>query len=375
MKKALLIALMTSSASTGVLAQESSDFEAYLGASHYFWDSERNLDDANGFDLGAELPVSESLSLEAWLSQVDADIKNSSAELEGERYSGGGLYHFTNGDLRPFVSLGLGHQEFENSTGDSNDETLAYIGAGVKKYFDNNLLVRAELLGMNSIDNELTDVAARIAIGYAFGRKASGPVAEAVETYVEPVAQKAEEATEDATAKAEEPKPVVAETVEAEPAPQDSDLDGVVDALDQCAGTNSAYQVDDSGCPVMLKEPVSIKLNVKFPTNSTAIDNAGLLEIKRVADFMQQFDETTVTVEGHTDDRGRAAYNKSLSQKRADAVRTALINEFNIAGERVKAVGYGEEQPVADNATAEGRALNRRVVAVVEGEAERPAVK
>ena len=90
---------------------------------------------------------------------------------------------------------------------------------------------------------------------------------------------------------------------------------------------------------------------------------------------MAQFDGTSLTVEGHTDDRGRAAYNKSLSQKRADAVRTTLINEFNISADRVTAIGYGEENPIADNATAEGRAMNRRVVGVVKAQVEKAVTK
>lgn len=369
MKKIMIAACLGTALNTGVNADQQSDLEVYLGASHYFWDSERNLDNATGFDLGAELPVSEALSFEAWLSAADADIEGGNAELETERYSLGGLYHFADAEesLRPFLSLGAGHLELESSGGQSQDETLAYLGAGVKKYYDNNLMVRAELLGMNSLDNELTDAAVRIAIGYAFGRSASKPVVAEKVMAAQPVT---------------EAKPVVKETAP-EPVkkvvpkvPQkDSDGDGVFDSMDQCADTDKAYKVDANGCPMLLSEKVSIKLNVKFPTNSAEITAESLPEIKRVADFMQQFDKTSVTVEGHTDDRGRAAYNKSLSQKRADAVRAALIKEYGVQAKRVKAIGYGEEKPVADNGSAEGRAENRRVVAVVEGEASKPVVK
>lgn len=367
MKKIILAACIGSAFHSMAMADQQSDAEVYLGASHYFWDSERDLDKATGFDLGAELPVTEALSFEAWLSDVDADVEGSNAEVENQRYSLGGLYHLadTEESLRPFVSLGLGHLETEIAN-QSDEETLAYLGAGVKKYFDNNVMLRADLLGMNSLDNEVNDVAIRLAVGYAFGRSATRPVAAEKPMAAKPVVQ-AKKAVEEKVA-----KPVEKVVTEA---PKDSDGDGVYDAMDQCAGTDKAYKVDEKGCPMMLTEPVSIKLDVNFPTNSAEISAAALVEIKRVADFMQQFEKTSVTVEGHTDDRGRAAYNKSLSQKRADAVRNALISEYGIASERVKAMGYGEEKPIADNATVEGRATNRRVVAVVEGEATRPVVK
>lgn len=373
MKKSIIVACITGALHTGVIAEQQADFEAYLGASHYFWDSERNLDDATGFDLGAELPVTEALSFEAWLSGVDADVENSSAELEGERYSLGGLYHFadTQETLRPFMTLGVSHLEFETPSNATHDEALAYLGAGVKKYFDNNLILRAELMGMNSLDNEVTDMAARLAIGYAFGRTASSAESTTAKRTTPVAAPAPAPVVETPPA----PQPKAEKPVVVAPAPVDSDGDGVVDERDQCANTNPSYRVDESGCPVMETETVSIALNVNFPSNSDEIPAASLPEIKRVADFMQQFPNASVTVEGHTDDRGRAAYNKALSQKRADAVRLSLINDFDIASERVEAMGYGEEKPIADNNTAAGRAENRRVVAVVKAQAEKPVAK
>ena len=81
---------------------------------------------------------------------------------------------------------------------------------------------------------------------------------------------------------------------------------------------------------------------------------------------MSQYPQTTATVEGHTDSVGTDAYNQSLSEKRAGAVRDVLVNQYGVGGERLNSVGYGESRPVADNATEEGRAINRRVEAEVE---------
>ena len=71
-----------------------------------------------------------------------------------------------------------------------------------------------------------------------------------------------------------------------------------------------------------------------------------------------------IEVQGHTDSTGNAEANKGLSQRRADSVLNALIAN-GVGQGRVKAVGYGQSQPVADNATEEGRAQNRRVSVLV----------
>jgi OOP family OmpA-OmpF porin len=367
MKKTILLACLSSTLSAGLIADEMPNFEAYLGAGHYLLDSDRNLDDATSLELGAEIPISDAMSLEAWLSNYDTDVDTGSGDVDGNRYSLGGLYHFSDDSLRPFVSFGASHhdQDFSSAT---HKETLGYLGGGVKKYFDNNIVLRGELLAMNSIDNEFTDFGARLAIGYAFGRSvSSAPVTEPV------VVKEVVKAQPKVIEVKPEPKPVP--TPVAVPEPMDSDNDGIVDSLDKCQGTDKAFKVDETGCPVMLTETVSIDMNVKFPTNSAVISEDNFVEIKKVADFMKQFEQTAVTVEGYSDDRGRAAYNKSLSQKRADAVRMTLINTFKLDPKRVNAIGYGEENPIADNNTAEGRAANRRVVGVVKSTIQKPAVK
>jgi outer membrane protein OmpA-like peptidoglycan-associated protein len=78
------------------------------------------------------------------------------------------------------------------------------------------------------------------------------------------------------------------------------------------------------------------------------------------------FHNATVVIEGYTDATGDSDYNLKLSQQRAGSVESFLIRE-GIAEGRLKSVGYGNENPVADNSTAEGRAANRRVELVISG--------
>ena len=91
-------------------------------------------------------------------------------------------------------------------------------------------------------------------------------------------------------------------------------------------------------------------------------------ELQQVAEFLNKHTDLNVEIEGHTDSQGAAAYNKMLSQKRADAVKKHLVSVHGIAADRITAVGYGEENPVASNDTAQGRKANRRVVAVMQKE-------
>ena len=366
MKKTVLMACLASSVSAIAMADEYPNFEAYLGAGTYMFENERNLDDAYSLEGGVELPLNEMMSLEAWLSDYSVDVDNSNAELDGQRIAVGALFHLKEGSTRPFIAAGMGHLEFETQSGYDFSETLVHLGLGVKKYFDSNVVLRGELMAMNSLDNEFTDLGARIAVGYAFGRSVTPVVEE------EPVKEVVVVVQEQVVEEKPEPAPAPVQPV---PAPVDTDKDGVVDAQDKCPSTDAAFKVDASGCPVMLSQAIEIKMNVKFPNNSSIISRDNYAEIQKVADFMKQFDGTEVTVEGHSDSTGSDAYNKMLSQRRADAVKNVLINEFKVAPERVKAIGYGEERPIADNATAEGRAANRRVVGVVEATVKKPVTK
>ena len=113
-------------------------------------------------------------------------------------------------------------------------------------------------------------------------------------------------------------------------------------------------------------EAVRVELDVKFDFDKAEVKQESYGDIKALADFMKQYPQTSTVVEGHTDSVGSDAYNQGLSERRASAVRDVLVNQYGVESSRVQAVGYGESRPVADNATADGRAINRRVEAEVE---------
>ena len=118
--------------------------------------------------------------------------------------------------------------------------------------------------------------------------------------------------------------------------------------------------------PLVLEKIVTIDLEVLFDIDKALVNPEYYAKLAELAEFMMQYPNTMTIIEGHTDSRGSDSYNQALSQRRVDAVREVLITRFQIAAERLKAIGYGELQPRASNDSEEGRQLNRRVVAIVE---------
>lgn len=100
--------------------------------------------------------------------------------------------------------------------------------------------------------------------------------------------------------------------------------------------------------------------NITFQTGQSAVKADFYSVLDAVADVLKEYNKTSITISGHTDNVGRDDANNKLSQDRANSVGQYLISR-GVAGGRINAVGYGKSQPVADNSTENGRAQNRRV--------------
>ena len=154
--------------------------------------------------------------------------------------------------------------------------------------------------------------------------------------------------------------------------PLDEDKDGVTDAKDKCPGTAVNVIVDDKGCAKVvkteIKEAIKEEVNIVFDTNKAIIKPEFKGEVAKISDLAKANGNAFITIEGHTDASGNPAKNKVLSQERATAVMNMLISDYGIPAARVTAVGFGSSKPVADNTTVEGKAKNRRVIAVLTAE-------
>lgn len=228
-----------------------------------------------------------------------------------------------NGQWMPYAKVGWAHtigtgafpaSQFKHT----ND---LHLGLGVEYKFSPNWGVTGEFTDSASKVNgsELGNQNFTIGLNYYFGAPAAAPVAVAPA----PVAVKAE------------PKPEPKAAPAPAPAPKE------------------AWKV------IMEEKPVRIE-GASFDTASAKLKPAADGKLQQVVDFASKYPEANLEVTGHTDDRGKDAYNQKLSERRAAAVKAHLVKK-GVAAERITAKGYGKTMPMADNKTKEGRAANRRV--------------
>lgn len=151
----------------------------------------------------------------------------------------------------------------------------------------------------------------------------------------------------------------------------DEDGDGVPDSRDKCPGTPRGVQVDANGCPpepapvveevVVQKEEVIVIRDVHFEFDSARLTARDKERLNTIATRLkQEAPSARLSVSGHTDSVGSDSYNQKLSERRAHSVTDYLVENGVPRSSFVSVVGAGETQPVADNATAEGRSMNRR---------------
>ena len=279
-----------------------------------------------------------------------------------------GVYTFeqTN-SIIPFAKMGLGIENISDENRNNQTGLFVDAGAGLKVPFTQNWALKLEAIYMakiasNNAGNADSNLVGLVGLTYSFGAQKVQEVPKVVE--------------------------VVAEVVIIEEPAVDSDGDGIYDALDNCPNTPAGSTVDINGCKISLDDdhdgvensldkcpntpkgtavnangcPVAINLHINFENNSYKVQNASMDKIVKFADFLKKYKNYSAEIVGYTDSRGSKAYNKKLSQKRADEVKRLLIQN-GVDASRITAVGMGELNPVASNATAEGRALNRRIEA------------
>lgn len=146
----------------------------------------------------------------------------------------------------------------------------------------------------------------------------------------------------------------------------DNDKDTVIDLEDQCPNEPGVVGGDKPGCPkkpslvIVTEKEIKITQQIHFEFDRDKIRPDSFPILDAIVEVLQQNPKIKIEIQGHTDNKGAAAYNKKLSDRRAAAVRKYLVTK-GIEEGRLTSKGYGMEQPIVPNTTDQNRALNRRV--------------
>ncbi|MFT5880775.1 MAG: OOP family OmpA-OmpF porin [Moritella sp.] len=356
--KLSLIMLGLAAVAQPVLAEDAGKFYINPAVGYKFLGSDRNLEDALTGSIGGEYVLMPNMGVEASYLYTKPEGKNGGIDVDVDQYTLDALYYITElGDWKPFLNAGVGHGAFDFGFADA-DETQLNLGGGTRYQFNDNWSARIQAKAINSLDEEVWDALLTVGISYAFGGKSKPVIAPVVAVLDNDNDGIADEQDLCLTTPA-------GVSVDASGCALDGDNDGVADYRDNCPDSLQGEVVEADGCKKVVMKTESVKLAINFANNSADVPAAAMSEIKVVADFIQEYPAASVIIEGYTDSIGDADYNKKLSQRRADSVMQALIKEYDISKTRVSAVGYGKENPIADNNTEQGRRENRRVIAQI----------
>jgi len=351
---------------------------------------EGNLDLENHLTYGGSLGINldsgkifDQVEL-GYLRSSNVDYDNSNQDTDFNRFFVNLIKDYKLNDKASLYSLvGIGYEDLSNEKFDNEDSGFFNYGLGLKYKVAQNLFAKFDVRHLIKFSHSDNNVIFTAGIGIPFGKVAQK---EAPKTTPLPITPKDSDGdgVYDKYDKCPHTKPGV--KVDKDGCALDSDHDGVIDSLDQCPGTPEGVAVDKNGCPLDSDHdgvidandkcpntvagvkvnsvgcPVAMTLRLNFDTDKAVIKPEYMSKLKEYASYLKKVDSYyDIIVKGYTDSRGSASYNKKLSQMRAYAVRTKLI-QFGVNPKKIKAVGYGEEDPVASNATKEGRYQNRRVV-------------
>lgn len=370
-------------------AEDAGNFYLNPAVGYQFFDSERKLEEEAIFGIGAEYVLAPNFGLEVGYLYSNPDLENASGDVDLDQFSLDALF-YTEGyqEWQPFLLAGIGHGEFDFSSG-KEKETQLNLGIGTRIIFNDMWSARIQAKAVNSLDEEVWDQLFTIGISYAFGGGLTfsniSPKLAVADSDGDGINNDLDQCPDTLAGMLIDEKgcdldsdndgiadnrdycsnSLAGTEVDAKGCELDSDDDGIADNKDYCPNSLPGSEVDTKGCKVPVMKAESVKLAINFANNSADVPSEAMNEIKNVADFMASYPQAKVVIEGYTDNRGDANYNKSLSQRRADAVMQTLVQSYNIGKGRVSAVGYGIENPVADNNTLEGRRENRRVIAQI----------
>jgi OOP family OmpA-OmpF porin len=236
------------------------------------------------------------------------------------------IYHlWPDSRFVPYLAAGAGYMDLDfDNTGEDSSTTLNY-GGGIKYFLTRNLALKANVRHIYWLDDSKSNMMANVGLEFQFGGSKQEPV-------VTPAVQEPEPPPTPAPVeKPAKPEPKVAP-------------------------------------PIVIPEPETLVLRINFKFDDATVEQAYHDEIEKAVQFLNRHPGVDATIEGHTCSMGPESYNMGLSRKRAESVKSYMIRNFDVDGTRLSTTGYGESRPEHDNATLEGKRLNRRVVIRLEEE-------
>ncbi len=146
----------------------------------------------------------------------------------------------------------------------------------------------------------------------------------------------------------------------------DDDNDGVINERDLCPGTPEGADIDNDGCGMYESTSKKMQLRVLFANDSDKINPVFAQQILQLSNFLKEYPETSIEIQGYASRTGTAEHNLDLSKRRANNVRSELLRN-GISSGRVTIVGYGDTVLATSGTDAVSHAQNRRVTATVIG--------
>lgn len=262
-------------------------------------------------------------------------------DIKAQRIHLAGHYHLKPYKLiQPYLGAGIGEVIFDLPEGKSH-ETLVNFSAGL--YLAPTgwaWPIRIAYNSYYSADSEVFDNSLMISFSHFFGPKLALKTGLGTETTPEAETQ----ALHTPTLPSQPQKPAVKSNV---------------------AATEFTFKINKScnlhNCSEKNNSNTLPSLNIQFPLNSSEISASSKAAIKSLANYLKNNNHQQLIFEGHSDAQGSKAYNNALSLKRAKNLKKTLVTDYAINPHRIKVVGFGEERPIASNASEAGRAKNRRV--------------
>jgi len=337
MNKTFKISLLTALISTSVAAEtfektwEAGVFGEYIKSSTSKDHSTdwHHIEAGRGIGIDLKKIIDEQWSARLELAKTRYDINQSKDSDYGTRFGLDAIYNVEDSGLYLFSGI----KRFNNV----KNYYAVNVGAGYSIDVNDRLSAYTEAVVYRDVNYGYTDQGFKFGLKYAFGDVKKTPIVNTA------------------------PKPELKKST----AIIDTDNDGIIDSQDSCNNTAENIKVDARGCALFEEREVVVNLNVSFENNSSQISRGMKEDIQRLANFMKEHDNTSVVIEGHSSAVGSAKYNLTLSQKRADAIKASLINEFDINANRLSAKGFGETQLVSKGNNQADHNKNRRVVAKI----------